>query len=621
MQETSTAALPLDLESLVIAGAINGVDVSPDGKRITFASSEGGRSRVYVQALDDPSSRRLLQTGDQAATQPRWSPDGNLIAYLEDVGGDENYRVCVIGPDGGEIRDLTNRPGKLHENHSWAWDSSRIAYVSNRDGQFDVYYSDVKTGEAHQVTYHPSIHHTPEFSPDGVEISYASNRTSMKRNWDTFVCRLSDGRERKITQHEGEADEMSYYAGQRPLWSPSGKRVLVGSSVSGNYDILSIDPQSFGRDAIADSERDEINGQWSPDGSRVAYVINEDGNLVIHVKDLASGRSWPASHRHGSSGVIGMRGKGGDYRWTPDGQSIVYGYSGAAEAGSVWQVCVDGGDPICVYSSLPAAIDKSRLVSPQVVKFPSFDGLTISGLLYEASVDFAGGRGIVMPHGGPTGQSTNNWSALIQYLVSVGYTIFAPNFRGSTGYGRDFQWMNRNDWGGGDLKDVVAAADWLEAEGIARDIGIMGGSYGGFMTLSAVTRYPERWKAAVSIYGIANLETMHRTAREDMRHFQERNIGSPDENPEFYRERSPLNHVDNVRCPILILQGERDPRVTMREAEQMKASLERGNKTFELVVYEDEGHGFSKLENRLDYIRRIGTFFQRYLPAQGRLDG
>src|SRR5581483_10321933 len=149
------------------------------------------------------------------------------------------------------------------------------------------------------------------------------------------------------------------------------------------------------------------------------------------------------------------------------------------------------------------------LVSPEIVDFDSFDGLKIYGLLHKPRLIPKRQPAIIMPHGGPTGQSTNTWSPLLQHLVSLGYVVFQPNFRGSTGYGRDFQWLNRNDWGGNDLRDVVAAADWLEDTGIASEVGVLGGSYGGFMTLSAVTKYPDRWRAAVSLYGIANLVTMY----------------------------------------------------------------------------------------------------------------
>lgn len=605
----------LDINTLTSAGAIFGVDVAPDGGAVCFASNAGGRSRLYLKDLAFGGTTQRLDTGAEAATQPKWSPRGDRIAFLQDVGGDENYRVAVVDLATGQVHDLTNRPGKLHENYSWSPDGSKVAFVSNRDGQFDVYWSDVETAQVHRVTNHPSVHHSPEFSPDGTRISYSSNRTEFRSNWDTFVNTLDGSDERKITSHEGAADEMSYYAGQRPHWSIDGEAVLVSSSVRGKYDITLIAISALEQHRLVDSSFDELNGQFSPDGDRLAYVSNEHGNLILRVRDLASGESWAVSRTEGSSGVIGMRGKGEDYRWLPDGSGLIYGHRSAVEPGSVWMAPAGGGEPALLYSSMPESLDRSRLTAPTVVSYPSFDGTSISGLLHRPANRPDGGPAIVMPHGGPTGESTNVWSPLIQRMTSLGYVIFEPNFRGSTGRGREFQWMNRDDWGGGDLRDVVAAADWLESTEIAQGVGIMGGSYGGFMTLSAVTRYPDRWKAAVSIYGIANLLTMYQTAREDMRLFQERNIGSPQENPHFYRDRSPLNHIDRITAPLLILQGERDARVTLLEAEQMRDGLRRRGKIFEYVVYADEGHGFAKIDTRRDYIRRIGEFFGKHLPG------
>jgi dipeptidyl aminopeptidase/acylaminoacyl peptidase len=204
----------------------------------------------------------------------------------------------------------------------------------------------------------------------------------------------------------------------------------------------------------------------------------------------------------------------------------------------------------------------------------------------------------------------------VQYLVSRGFAVLEPNFRGSTGYGTEFQWLNRNDWGGGDLCDVVAAANWLEAQGISDRVGITGTSYGGYMTMSAITKYPDRWLAAASVCGIVNLVTMYSGARPDMQQFQVRNLGTPEENPDLYYDRSPINFVDRIKTPVLILQGERDARVPLSEAEQMRDRLELAGKPHELVVYEHEGHGFGRRENQVDSIQRIAAYFERYMGSE-----
>jgi dipeptidyl aminopeptidase/acylaminoacyl peptidase len=606
----------LDIDALTSTGSITGVDVSPDGSRAVFSSSESGRARLYIVHLDPVGEPVVVPTGSEAATQPHWSPRGDLIAFLRDVGGDENYSVCILAVDGGEVRDVSNCAGRLHENLAWSRDGTRIAFVSNRDGQFDVYYADVDTGRVHRVTDYPSVHHSPQFSNGGTRMSFGSNRSGERNNWDTFIISLADGMEKKITDHPGEADEMSYYAGQRPIWSPNDCEVLVGSSVSGTYNTVAIDVPSMKREPLISVDRDASNAQWSPDGKRVAYVLTNGADLQLRVRDRLSGDDRLISQPRGSSGTIGMRGKGPDYRWLPDGMRIVYGHSAGDEPGSVWIADVETGDRRLLYSSLPESINRGFLTAPRNVEYTSFDGRTIYALLYMPGGRDTCASAIVMPHGGPTGQSTNSWSSLVQYLVSLGFAVLQPNFRGSTGYGREFQWLNRNDWGGGDLQDVVYGGTLMRERFEAKSVGIMGGSYGGYMALSAITQAPEHWDAAVSIYGIVNLVTMYQTAREDMRLFQERNIGTPSEDPEFYHSRSPLNNIQNIQCPLLVLQGERDARVTVQEATQIIDSLREADKPFEFVIYPDEGHGFAKLSTRRDYTKRIGDFFLKYMPSQ-----
>jgi dipeptidyl aminopeptidase/acylaminoacyl peptidase len=385
--------------------------------------------------------------------------------------------------------------------------------------------------------------------------------------------------------------------------------------VKGNYDLLAIDPDTLERETIASRPWDEANGQWSPDGRQVAYTVNLDGNLVLHVQDLESGQSRPVSPSRGVSGHIFLRGHGGDYRWNGRGGQIVYSYSGSAQPDSVWIVDDSGGEPRALYAPMPEGIERGDLVEPEMVHYTSFDGRRISAFLYRPDFQATTGRALVFPHGGPTGQSMNDWRPEVQFLVSRGFAVLAPNFRGSTGYGTEFQWLNRNDWAGGDLRDVVAGRDWLVSNGIGREIGIIGGSYGGYLTLSAITQYPDKWQAAVSFCGFANLLTAYESARPDMRAFQERNIGTPEQNPEFYWERSPVNHVDRIQCPLLLIQGERDPRVLKEETDQMAEALRDAGKEFEAVLYPDEGHRLVRLEHTVDAYDRVARFFDIHLGS------
>ena len=601
---------PLDLRALIQTPFLTGLDVSPDGRFVVYGNGADGPSRLYVRELGGGPATAIT-AGDEQAVEPKWSPAGNMIAFLSDVGGDENYQVCVVAPDGSGFRNLTNCAGKLHENAAWDRDGNRIAYVSDRDGQFDVYHSNLD-GHITRITDHSAVHHGPEFAPDGRFISYASNRTELSNNWDTFVFDLANGSERKITSHEGEGDEMSYYANQSPRWSPDGSAILVSTGVPGNYDIMTVNPLTLQRRWLADSQWDETNAKWSPDGARVAFVVNEDGNLIIHVKDLATGKCWPVTPQEGVAGQVMLRGKGGDYQWTPDAKNIVYSYPGPKDPGGIFVVSATGGTARPIYSDINEKIPVDRLVMPELVHYPSFDGREISAFLHTPQDAQPPMPAIVLPHGGPTAQTLNGWNPLSQYLVSRGFAVFEPNFRGSTGYGTEFQWLNRHDLGGGDLKDVVAGADWLRRTGRASSLGVAGASYGGFLALGAVCRYPEHWRAAVSWAGWSDF-TFDKRDRPDMQAFAERLMGKYSDNPAKFHERSPINHVSSVSCPILLLHGKRDPRVPVDQSTRMRDALLSAGKACECHTYSGEGHVVTHIDALIDVLERMVTFFEAHL--------
>jgi dipeptidyl aminopeptidase/acylaminoacyl peptidase len=272
--------------------------------------------------------------------------------------------------------------------------------------------------------------------------------------------------------------------------------------------------------------------------------------------------------------------------------------------------------------SLPASIDPATLVEPMHVRYPGADGREIPALLYIPHAEAIRGGAlppaIVHIHGGPTGQHLRWWDRASQWYANNGYVVLAPNIRGSTGYGREFQEANRGDWGGKDLEDVVKGAQWLAKEGIAdaKRIGAYGGSYGGFMTLMVLTQAPDVWAAGVSVVGVVSWKTLHDTTRGDLRDYLERELGDPAKVPDLYRDRSPLTHVSKIKAPLLVLQGANDPRVPQSEAKLMTDALSKAGKTFDQHVYEGEGHGFRTRANAIDSLRRATEWFDRYLQAR-----
>lgn len=611
MTQTSAPVPAIALEDLVRVPGVQGFDLAPTGDRAVIAWNASGTPQLYVLPLDGSTPLQQLTSGPQAALGPRWSPRGDLIAFTQDVGGDENADIFLIAPEGGEPRRFTDTPGAANNEPSWSPDGTQLAFSSNRGGHFDLWVQALAGGDARRLTDALAPDRDLQWSPDGTRIAFSSNRSADRDNQDVFVVTVSgDRRERQISPDEGAAHE---HGGR---WSPDGKEIAFVSDARGEDDILIATIEGQLVTPFAQGEWEEQSPVWSPDGRRIAYLINRDGNSQLLVKTIASGASVRIAT--GPGVVSGFAAP----RFTPDGQSLVFIHSSGQDPADLWIAPSDGSaPPRRLTDSLTAAggrIERDWLAQPENVRWQSADGTAVPGLLYRPRALPADGglpSAIVYVHGGPTGQTANGWNPTIQYYVNRGYVVLAPNVRGSTGYGRAYRDGNLKDWGGGDLADLVAGAEFLAREALAdrHRIGVTGGSYGGYMTLIALTKSPQTWAAGVSVVGIANLRTLYERTRDDLQYYLIQQIGTPEENPEFYHDRSAINFVERIAAPLLILQGETDPRVPLHEAEQMRDLLEEYGKTYRYHVYAQEGHGFRREENRLDAARRTVEFFNEYL--------
>ena len=262
------------------------------------------------------------------------------------------------------------------------------------------------------------------------------------------------------------------------------------------------------------------------------------------------------------------------------------------------------------------------MVEPFLVHYPSQDGKwQISAFVYVPYNAEKNGQNaaLVYIRGGPASQTINSFNRNIQYLVNQGYFIIAPNYRGSTGYGKEFVDANRYDMGGGDLDDVVAAAEWIKKTGYIdeKKVAVMGGSYGGYLTMMAVTKAPDLWAAGVPIVPFVNWFTEVENEDPLLREYDLATMGDPVRDKARYQERSPINFVDQIRAPLLILAGGHDPRCPATEAEQVASAVKKRNGVAELKIYQNEGHGFAKVENQIDAYARVAEFLKKYAtPAK-----
>jgi dipeptidyl aminopeptidase/acylaminoacyl peptidase len=305
--------------------------------------------------------------------------------------------------------------------------------------------------------------------------------------------------------------------------------------------------------------------------------------------------------------------------FSPDGRNLLVVHTSSTQPVDIWVYDIARRQPRQLSFSAIASLTTAKIPPSQLVHYRSGDGKIISAFVW---VPFnlkrdGSNPAIVLPHGGPTGQTTDYFNRAVVALVTRGYVCIAPNVRGSTGYGMDFQKANFQDLGGGDLQDEIYGVRFLEATGYvdSKKIGITGGSYGGYMTLMAIGKTPDIWAAAVEQYGIINWLTMFQHEDPLLQQYEKTLLGDPEKDRAIYEADSPLAFIKNAKAPLLVLQGDNDIRVPKEEAEQIVKILQDGGKTVDVHYYPNEGHGFAKRENQIDAIRRTIDWFDRYLKG------
>jgi dipeptidyl aminopeptidase/acylaminoacyl peptidase len=275
----------------------------------------------------------------------------------------------------------------------------------------------------------------------------------------------------------------------------------------------------------------------------------------------------------------------------------------------------ESGEARPVTESRIGGLREGDLADVELISYPTFDDRQVPAWLYRPATNGAKVPVVLAIHGGPEAQERPLYNPLYQYLVSRGIGVLATNIRGSTGYGKSYQRLIQRDWGGGDLKDWDHAVKWLRAQDWvdAERIGVWGGSYGGFAVLTCVTRLPDYWAAAVDIFGPSNLITFAKAVPPTWRRMMKRFVGDPEEDADLLRERSPLTYIDDAKTPLLVIQGAKDPRVVQPESDQLVEKLRSLGRDVEYIVFEDEGHGFTKRQNELKAYRSSAEWLERYL--------
>jgi dipeptidyl aminopeptidase/acylaminoacyl peptidase len=602
----------LTIEKLYMTRSVGDSTWSPDGKTVAFICNLSGRNNLWLVPSEGGWPMQLT-VSDQRQASPAWSPDGKWIAYTSDYDGDEQWDIFLVSPKTGEVKNITNTREIAEISPMWSPDGRYLAYMvkpkTSSVYEIDVY-DTVLRDVKHVTTGTPAdlMNGAPIWSKDGKSIFYTQSQAKGTDS-NLFVADVETAKSTLLTPHKGE----HLYSASDV--SPDGKHLLITSNAGNGYDNVGLLDVATKKIRWVTEDKWEISGiSFSPDGKSLVYTANVDGNVDIYAYEIATAKVHALALPKGLNFPAGS-----DTPFTRDGARLLYSHSGAAAPGDLWVYNVSDGKSHQLTNSLVGGVRAQDMVEPYLVRYPSKDGKwTISAFVY---VPYnlphqAEHPAIVYVHGGPTAQTMNGFSRFIQYMVNQGYLVIAPNYRGSTGYGKEFMQANLFDMGGGDLQDVLAAADWIKQTGYVdpKKVILMGGSYGGYLTMMGVTKAPEVWAAGVPIVPFVNWFTEIQNEDPALQQGDLATMGDPVKNKALYEDRSPINFVDQIKAPLYLLAGGNDPRCPKSEAKQVVDAVKKRGGVAEYKVYEDEGHGFARVENQIDAYKRVADFLKAKVP-------
>jgi dipeptidyl aminopeptidase/acylaminoacyl peptidase len=611
----------LSIEKLYMTRQVGGSTWSPDGKTVAFVSNLSGRNNLWLVPSEGGWPTQLT-VSDQRQTQPTWSPDGKWIAYMSDYDGDEQWDIYLVSPKTGETKNLTNTREIAEEEPTWSPDGRYLAYIvkpkTSSVFEIDVY-DTVLRDVKHLTSGTPKdrMNYGPIWSSDGKFIVYTQEE-AKGANSNVYRVEVATAQSTLLTPHDGEH---TYSANDV---SPDGKSILITSNAVDGYDNVGLLDIANKKIRWLTNDKWRISGEsFSPDGKLLTYSANVDGNTGIYLYDVAHEKARALPLPKGVNYVAGRTSP-----FSRDGARLLYDHTGPTAPGDLWVYTLaergvgerdaDGKSHQLTHS-LIGGVRSEDMVEPYLVHYPSKDGKwTISAFVYVPYNLPRNGEhpAIVYVHGGPTSQTMNTFNRFVQYMANQGYIVIAPNYRGSTGYGKEFQQANLFDMGGGDLQDVLAAADWIKQTGYVdpKKLILMGGSYGGYMTMMGVTKAPEMWAAGVPIVPFVNWFTEIQNEDPVLQQSDLATMGDPVTNKKLYEDRSPINFVDRIKAPLYLLAGGNDPRCPKTEAQQVVDAIKKRGGVVEYKVYENEGHGFARVENQIDAYKRVADFLKAHVP-------
>ena len=582
------------------------VAVSPDGATVAYSTNDGGQYNIWLRPVSGGDHTQITWFTDRSVRALAWSPTGETLAFAADQDGDEQYQIYLVDAAGGEQRRLSSADDRQYEltGTPFSPDGKTLVYAANdRDESVqDILIHDLTIDSIRRVESIPGeFAEAVGVSPDGRWLLADITRTNTDA--DSAILDLSDpdSELRNMTAHDGEA--LFVPVG----WLPDSSGFYLLSDDNAEFQSLAMCSLGGRVSTLVFPDWDVERLVQTPDGSTVAWVINEAGTSIPYVLRLD-----PASPVWGAGALVDIpEGVLGACAITPDGGTIVGLFGTGARPNELVAIDIVSGAVSYLTESLPPALTEISPIAPEAVDYLTHDDRRTPAWRYRPA-----GPGkhpmVLSIHGGPEAQERAEYmySGLYQFLLANGIGVFAPNARGSTGYGVSYQKLIHRDWGGAELGDFehaisyLRSLDWVDADRIA----VFGGSFGGFATLSCVSRLPLLFAAGVSVVGPSNLVTFVKSVPPTWRPLMASWVGDPEDDFDMLMERSPITYVDQITAPLMVIQGANDPRVAKAESDQIVEALRRRGVDVRYDVYPDEGHGFTKRSNEIKAIGGIAEF-------------
>ena len=605
------------IEQFLKTENVRGSSFNVDESKIMFSSDKTGIYNSYEQNLEDGNITALTNSSDDYARGISYFPNDDRVLFTSDQGGNEINHIYLRDLDGA-VTDLTPDSTAKAGFGGWSHDNNSFFYVSNaRNPQyFDLVEVDItSTGSATESGLFVST--TVYENNEGYDVGAISNdkrylaltKTHTTSNNDMYLFDRETAATIHLSEHEGTASFSPQY------FSPDGAFLVYTTDEDNEFTyLMSYNIQTGEKTLVENADWDISYSYISKNGKYRVVAINDDAKTTMKIYDQNNALVKLPDFPNGDISSVSI---------SPSEQLMSFYVSSSTSPRNLFVYNFESGESKQLSNSLSPDIKQADLVEGQTVRFNSFDGMEIPALLYKPKGLEPGEKApaTLWIHGGPGGQTRLGYSAVIQYLVNHGYVVLAVNNRGSSGYGKTFYQADDLKHGDADLRDCVESKKLLAELGYVdmNRIAITGGSYGGYMVMAAMTFAPEEFNAGVNIFGVTNwLRTLQSippwwgSFREAL--FAE--LGNPETDSVALYNKSPLFFTENITKPVLVLQGANDPRVLQVESDEIVEGARANGVPVEYIVFDDEGHGFTKKKNQIVAWEAIVDFLDEYMPAK-----